>query len=183
MKRHVAGTLLAVLVLLILDSHIDWVPQDHGTLLEVNGKRLDVKGRMAEHWRQLQRDCRGVTTEAGTGSTARAVLHTIQQHSLPDSRQAQLLQLHRQGDWAIAEVAFKTLNPSLVVLRQGQSEVQGDWRVQDSAVWSGSTAPWWPADFVRRYWQQQAHELPQALRDCVPIDARRYATTAAGASA
>ncbi len=181
MKRHVAGTLLGVLGFFIIDSHIDWVRQDNGTLLEVNGRQFDAQGWMAEHWRQLHRDCRSVPIQAHTDPPARSVLQAIQQHSLPDSRQAQLLQLHRQGDWAIAEVAFKTLNPSLVVLRQGQSEVQGDWRIQDSAVWSGSTSPWWPADFVRRYWRQQAPELPQALRDCVPIDARRYTATAAGA--
>lgn len=177
MKRHVAGTLLGVLVFFIIDNHIDWVKQDNGTLLEVNGQQFDVQGWLAEHWRQLHSDCHVVPTKANSGPTASAVLQAIQQHSLPDSRQARLLQLQHQGDWAIAEVAFKTLNPSLVVLRQ----TQGNWRVQDSAVWSGSTSPWWPADFVRRYWRQQAPELPQALRDCVPIDARRYTATASGA--
>jgi hypothetical protein len=53
----------------------------------------------------------------------------------------------------------------MVVLRlQG-----GAWRVQDRAVWSGSTAPWHSGDFVRRYLRQQAPDLPQALLDCVTL--------------
>ena len=178
MKRHVAGTLLGVLGFFIIDSHIDWVRHDNGTLLEINGQQLDAQGWMAEHWRQLRQDCRSVLTDTVTASaTAGAVLQTIQQHSLPDSLDARLLQLHTQADWAIAEAEFNTLNPSIVVLRKQH----GHWRIQDSAMWSGSTAPWLPADFVRRYLRQQAPELPQALLDCMPIDARRYAATASGA--
>jgi hypothetical protein len=88
-----------------------------------------------------------VHNDLATPTTAAAVLHVIQQHSLPDSLEARLLQLHKQADWAIAEVAFKTLSPSIVVLHQAK----GDWRIQENAVWSGSTAPWLAADFVRRY--------------------------------
>jgi hypothetical protein len=174
MKRHVAATLLGVLGFLIIDSHFDWVRHDNGTLLEVNGQQFDPKGWMAEHWRQLHQDCRPVHNDIATPATTTAVLHTIQQHSLPDSLEARLLQLHRHDDWAIAEVEFKTLNPSIVVLRQ----THGDWKIQENAVWSGSTAPWLAADFVRRYLRQQAPDLPQALLHCVPIEGSRYAATA-----
>jgi hypothetical protein len=70
----------------------------------------------------------------------------------------------------VAEVAFDVLKPTLVVLRLQA----GQWRVQDQAVWSGSTAPWHSGDFVRRYLRQQAPDLPQALLDCVSIDPARY---------
>lgn len=176
MKRHVAATLLGVVGFLILDSHIDWVHQDQGTLLEINGQKFDLQGWMTEKWRPWRQDCQQVLAEDTHTSSARAVLRTIQQHSLPDSLEAHLLQLHLQADWAIAEVTFKTLNPSIVVLRQKG----GNWLVQDSAVWSGSTAPWQTAHFVRRYLQQQAPEMPQALVNCVPIEARRYATLPSG---
>ena len=59
----------------------------------------------------------------------------------------------------------------LVVLRQRD----GQWHIQDSAVWSGSTAPWHAAHFVRHYLQKQSTDLPSALLHCVPIDAARYA--------
>ena len=171
MKRHVAATLLGVIGLLIMDSHIDWVRQDKGALLEINGQKFDLQGWMTEHWRQWRQDCRMVQAEPTHTATAQSVLQAIQQHSLPDSLEAHLLQLNLQADWAIAEVEFKTLNPSIVVLRK----LGSDWLIQDSAVWSGSTAPWHAADFVRRYLQQQTPELPRALVNCVPIEARRYA--------
>jgi hypothetical protein len=174
MKRHVAATLLGVIGWGVMDSHIDWVAQDHGTLLEISGQKVDARGWIAEHWRQWRQDCRWVQRPPTDTATAIAVLQTIRQHSLPDSMEANLLQLHLQADWAIAEVIFKSLSPSIVVLRQHN----GAWHIQDSAVWSGRTTPWQAADFVRRYLQRQAPQLPRALRDCVPIEASRYAALA-----
>ena len=171
MKRHVGATLLGVIGLLTLDNHIDWVEQDHGILLAINGKQHDPKGWVTERWRAWQQDCRAVITPDLRSTTAQAVLRSIQQHSLPDSREAQLLQLHQLADWSIAEASFPSLNPSLVVLRQRD----GQWHIQDAAVWSGSTAPWHAPHFVRHYLQKQSPELPSALLHCVPIDAARYA--------
>jgi hypothetical protein len=170
MKRHVAATLLGVLSFLILDSHIDWVDQDGSSLLKVSGRSVDARGWLSEHWRKLRQDCRSLHTEVITSATAEAVLQTIRAHSLPDSLEVQLMQLQQQADWAMAEVEFKTLNPSIVLLRQ----VKGAWLIQDSAVWSGSTAPWHAADFVRRYLRQQAPELPEPLLACFEIDLKRY---------
>jgi len=177
MKRHVAATLLVVLGLLVVDSHVNWVPHDDGTLLEVSGRVFDPKGWASEHWLQLRKDCTAVNT-AVPQSTANAVLQAIQQHSLPDSKEAQLLQLRQQGNWALAEATFKTLNPSILFLRQ----TEGVWQIQDNAVWSGSTAPWHAAHFVRRYLRQQtparhgpSHETwPEPLLDCFEIDPVRY---------
>lgn len=45
MKRHVAATLLGVLGLLIMDSHVDWVHHDNGILVEVSGQALDAAMR------------------------------------------------------------------------------------------------------------------------------------------
>jgi hypothetical protein len=178
MKRHVAAMVVALTSLLVVDSHVDWVHQDGMRLLEVNGQRWDVRGWAAEQWLGLGRDCNTVsrwpgdshTENAPDSPTARAVLAAIQQHSLPDSQSARWLQLQHLDDWSVAEVAFDVLKPTLVVLRL-QS---GQWRVQDQAVWSGSTAPWQSGDFVRRYLRQQAPDLPQMLLACVSVDPARY---------
>jgi len=178
MKRHVAAVVVALTSLLVVDSHVDWVRQDGMRLLEVNGQRFDVRGWAAEQWLALRSDCTPVSrwptdnpTESTPDSpTARAMLTVIQQHSLPDSQSARWLQLQQLGDWSVAEVAFDVLKPTLVVLRLQA----GQWRVQDQAVWSGSTAPWHSGYFVRRYLRQQAPDLPQALLDCVSIDPARY---------
>jgi hypothetical protein len=178
MKRHVAAVVVALTSLLVVDSHVDWVRQDGMRLLEVNGQRFDVRGWAAEQWLALRSDCTPVSrwpTDSPTESTpdsptARAMLTVIQQHSLPDSQSARWLQLQQLGDWGVAEVAFDVLKPTLVVLRLQA----GQWRVQDQAVWSGSTAPWHSGDFVRRYLRQQAPDLPQALLACVLVDPARY---------
>jgi hypothetical protein len=170
MKRHVAATLLCVLGLLVIDSHVNWVPHDQGTLLEVSGQVFDTRGWASEQWRQWRSNCQELNGQKVPLQTSQAVLQTIQQHSLPDSLDAQLLQVRMQGDWAIAEIAFKTLNPSIVVLRQWG----GVWHIQDTAVWSGSTAPWHAANFVRRYLRQQAPGLPEPLLACFTIDLARY---------
>ena len=169
MKRHVAATLLSVVGLLVVDSHVNWVPHDQGTLLEVSGHVLDAQGWAAEKWRQLHSPCPQVPPVVPP-HTAADVLAVIRQHSVPDSLEAQLLQVQTQGDWAMAEVAFKTLNPSIVVLHQSA----GAWQIQDSAVWSGSTAPWHAADFVRRYLRRQAPDVPEPLLACFGIDLSRY---------
>ena len=178
MKRHVAAVVVALTTWLVIDSHMDWVRQDGMRLLEVNGQRFDVRGWAAEQWLALRRDCTPVSrwpTNSPEQSTpdspsARAMLTAIQQHSLPDSQSARWLQLQQLGDWSVAEVAFDVLKPTLVVLRLQA----GQWRVQDQAVWSGSTAPWHSGDFVRRYLRQQAPDLPQALLACVSVDPARY---------
>lgn len=174
MKRHVAAVMVALTTCLVIDSHVDWVHQDGRRLLEVNGQRFDVRGWATEQWLALRRDCtpvnRWTADSAADSPTARAILPVIQQHSLPDSQSALWLQLQQLGDWSVAEVAFDVLKPTLVVLRL-QS---GQWRVQDQAVWSGSTAPWHSGDFVRRYLRQQAPDLPQALLACVSVDPVRY---------
>ncbi len=173
MKRHVAAIVALVTALLVIDSHVDWVSQDGGKLLEMNGQRFDLRGWAAEQTRSWQSDCKAwtpLTTLSPNSPTAQAILLAIQQNSLPDSRSARLLQLLQQDGWSVAEVAFDTLNPSMVVMR-----LQGDqWRVQDRAVWSGSTAPWHSGDMVRHYLRKQAPGLPKALLDCVKVDPNRY---------
>lgn len=170
MKRHVAAVVVALTTWLVIDSHVDWVHQDDRRLLEVNGQRFDVRGWAAELLLAWRRDCASVSRWPPDSPTARAIMPVIQQHSLPDSQSARWLQLQQLGDWSVAEVAFDVLKPTLVVLRL-QS---GQWRVQDQAVWSGSTAPWHSGDFVRRYLRQQAPDLPQALLACVSVDPARY---------
>jgi len=170
MKRHVAAFVVVLTSLLVIDSHVDWVRQDGRQLLEINGQRWDLHGWANEQLRHARRDCRPVSTWPADSPTARAVLPVIQQHSLPDSLSARWLQLLQAGDWSVAEVDFDTLKPTLVVLRLQD----GQWRVQDQAVWSGSTAPWHSGDFVRHYLRQQAPDLPQALLDCISVDPARY---------
>jgi len=47
-------------------------------------------------------------------------------------------------------------------------------QMRRQGMWSGSTAPWNSAHFVRSYLRQQAPDLPQALLQCIDIDPQRY---------
>jgi hypothetical protein len=170
MKRHVATILVLLTSVMVIDSHVDWERLDGRGLLAVSGQRFDVHGWAAEQALAWRRDCSPLAPLPMDSPAAEAVLAVIRQHSLPDSQSARSLQIRRLGDWVVTEVTFESLKPALVVLRL-QS---GHWRVQDAAVWSGSTAPWNSAHFVRRYLRQQAPDLPQALLDCTDIDPVRY---------
>jgi hypothetical protein len=170
MKRHVAAILVLLTTAMVIDSHVDWERLDGRRLLSVSGQRFDVHGWAAEQALTWRRDCSQLAPLPMDNPAADQVLAVIRQHSLPDSQSARGLQIRQLGDWAVAEVAFESLKPALVVLRL----LGGQWRVQDRAVWSGSTAPWNSAHFVRRYLHQQAPHLPQALLDCTDIDAERY---------
>lgn len=188
MKRHVAAVVVALTTLLVVDSHVDWVRLDGRPLVEVNGQRWDVHGWAAEQLLAFRRDCLPVrrwpiigTTNSNSKEnvdkpTALAVLSAIQQHSVPDSQSARFLQLQQLGDWIVAEVTFDTLKPTLVALRLAA----GQWRVQDQAVWSGSTAPWHSGDFVRRYLRRQASDIPPVLLACVVVDPARYGAGSGG---
>ena len=170
MKRHVAAILVLLTTAVVIDNHVDWERLDGRRLLSVSGQRFDVTGWAAEQALAWRRDCRQLAPLPMDSPAAEQVLEVIRQHSLPDSQSARGLQIRQLGDWVVAEVTFDTLKPALVVLRQQG----GQWRVQDRAVWSGSTAPWNSAHFVRRYLRQQAPDLPQALLDCTDIDPVRY---------
>jgi hypothetical protein len=174
MKKHVAAVLVVLTSALVFDSHVDWVRQDDAPLLAVNGQRFDLHGWAAERWRQLRQDCSALPLLPLDSADAQGGLTAIAAHSPPDSRSARGLQWQQLGDWAVAEVAFDTLNPSLVVLRQSTQQGSRVWRVQERAVWSGSTAPWHSGQFVRRYLRQQAPEMPEALLQCVVVDPQRY---------
>ena len=170
MKRHVAAVVAVLTSVVVIDSHVDWVRLDGRGLLQVNGQLFDGRGWAAEQVLAWQRDCSALPNLPPDSPTGLSVLDVIQKHSPPDSLSARALQLRQMGDWSLAEVGFDTLKPALVVLRLQN----GQWQVQDRAVWSGSTAPWHSGDFVRRYLHRQAPELPQALLACTEIDLIRY---------
>lgn len=170
MKRHVAAVLVVITSGLVVDSHVDWVHLDGRGLLEVSHQPLDVRGWAADWLLRMRSNCTAVNRLSADSVTAGVVLQVIRQHSLPDSQSARWLQLQQMGDWAVAEVAFDALKPTLVVLRL-QS---GQWRVQDQAVWSGTTTPWHSGDFVRRYLRQQAPDVPSTLVNCLRVDPSRY---------
>jgi len=162
-KKHVALIVAAVTAVAVVHSHVDLVQRDERTVVQVNGRLHDVQGWLAETGNRLTRRCEAI--KPPSPEDAHAMLQAVRAYSPPDSWDGRLLQAWQLGPWAVAEVHFSRLKPTLVVLQQAPT-----WRVQPQAVWSGSTAPWRVNDFVRRYLRQQAPDLPAALLDCVEVE-------------
>ena len=170
MKKHVALTVAVLTAVLVLDSHVDLVQRDGRTALQVNGRLHDVQGWWAETSNRLRRHCAAVQPPAQ--ADAQALISAVRAYSPPDSQDGRLVQAWQLGRWAVAEVHFSRLKPTLVVLQQTT-----EWRVLPQAVWSGSTAPWRVNDFVRRYLQQQAPALPPDLLACVEVEPLHFVAT------
>lgn len=167
MKKPVGLTVALLTAALVLDSHVDLVERDQRALLQVNGRLHDVQGWLAETGNRLTRRCQAV--QAPSPADAQALLDAVRAYSPPDSADGRLVQAWQRQNWAVAEVHFSRLKPTLVVLQQAPT-----WRVLPQAVWSGSTAPWRVNDFVRRYLRQQAPDLPEALLDCLEVEPLRF---------
>ncbi len=163
MKKHVALTLLLVTTLGVLNAHVDLPKVDGRRFVAAQGQLHDPLGWLEDRWTVLARSCRGIHALGAEDATHRKALATLQGFSPPDSASARLLQLRRQGDWLLAEVAFEVLSPAVVLLRLESGEA----RVVEGAIWSGSTEPWRPSPLIRRHLAQRAPQAPPALLACL----------------
>jgi hypothetical protein len=162
MKKHVAITLLVLTTLGVLKAHVDIERQDDAYFLTYQGKKHDVLGALSNHTNRVLRQCRSLQPMEVNAPTAKSALAAIQNFSPPDSQQAQLLGLLQQDEWLLAEVQFTSLNPAVVLLKISSERVS----VVEGAVWSGSTAPWTSAPFIRRYISDRALKVPSELMAC-----------------
>ncbi len=162
MKKHVAITLLLLTTLGVLKAHVDIERQDGGFFLTYQGQKHDVVGALSNQMNSALRQCSSSQSIGVNTPAAKLALAAIQNFSPPDSQQAQLLGLLQQDDWLLAEVKFTSLNPAVVLLKMTSERVS----VVEGAVWSGSTAPWASAPFIRRYISERAPKAPAALMAC-----------------
>ena len=162
MKKHVALTLLVLTTLGVLKTHFDIERQDGGYFLSYQGKKHDVLGAFLNLTNSVLRQCREVQPIDIHSSSAKATLAAIQNFSPPDSHNASLLGLLQQDTWLLAELEFTTLNPAVVLLKTTPEKVS----VVEGAVWSGTTAPWTSAPFIRRYIGDRAPQAPSELLKC-----------------
>jgi hypothetical protein len=174
---------LALIVLLALGAvlsvlnHVRVVGHDDGWLVEVDGRPYDLMGALSERWRPDEPSCAAVQALGPASPAWARALGAARVHSPPDSHSAQLLSLHRMGAFYIAELAFDQLEPAVVLLRAagrpGTTTVPSDstadsdrLQILDQPLWSGSTEPWRPGPFIRRYLRSRAPDVPGALIDC-----------------
>lgn len=165
MKRHVAGIVLALTAAVVIDLHVDWRRADNGVLLRVGEQDVDAWGHAREAWTRLTRRCQAVQALQADDPAWTAAQAAVRAYSPPDSQTARVVALSRQGEWLLAQVVSDTLMPAVVTLRwQGQAP-----EPVPRGVWSGNTAPWIAAPWVRDYLRRQVPQLPPSLTDCLEI--------------
>lgn len=165
MKRHVALIVLALTAAVVIDLHVDWRRADNGVLLRVGEQDIDAWGHARDAWTRLTRRCKSVQTLQIDDPAWAAVQSAVRAYSPPDSQTARVVALSREGEWLLAQVVSDTLMPAVVTLRsQGQTT-----DLVPRGVWSGNTAPWIAAPWVRDYLRRQVPQLPPALTDCLEI--------------
>jgi hypothetical protein len=166
MKRHVALIVLALTAAIVVDLHVDWRRADNGVLMRVGEHDVDVWGHTRQAWTHFTRRCGSVRVVGAGDADWGASLAAIHGYSPPDSLTAQLVGLTRQGDWLLAQVVSDRLMPAVVVLQSQGTGVA----LVPTGIWSGNTAPWLAAPWIRDYLQRQVPQLPSALADCLDID-------------
>lgn len=167
MKWRATQVVLLAMVVLLPLSHVDIEPSDDSWLLWVDGRPVDVAGEWAHRTTRWRRDCSQVQPVPANDPLHALVLATLRQHSPPDSRSAQLLQLTRMGRWLLAQARFVSLQDAVVLLEHtGQGVV-----VPDGGVWSGSTHPHRPEPVIRRYLQSRVPSAPASLTACWDLPA------------
>jgi hypothetical protein len=163
MKKKVAWTMLVLVLLGVVASHVSWEEKDNGYLLVLDGREVDFLGQLGNVGNRVRRNCERVSFLSPQDPRYEDVKTTIQAYSPPQSGSAKLAGVWATGDWRLAEVEFDQLLPA-VVLMHSQN---GTNTIVPNAVWSGYTQPWKAAPHIRRYLALQGGaSVPTDLYDC-----------------
>jgi hypothetical protein len=166
MKKYVALSLLAVTALGVIASHLEVQRYDDGYFLRIDGVPVDASGHASEALNRATRRCDAVAqrspSDLSSDPSATAVKGLISDYSPPDSERLQLRQLLSLGPWFLAEVEFSDLQPAVILIEQNAQGLS----IHNDSIWSGSTQPWVPGPWIRRYLRQRAPLAPPALWDC-----------------
>jgi hypothetical protein len=163
MKKKVAWTVLGLVLVGVVASHVSWEGKDNGYLLVLDGRDIDVLGRLRNARNSALRNCERVSFLTAQDPRYAEVKRTIQAYSPPQSGSAKLAGVWATGDWRLAEVEFDQLLPAVVLMHAHN----GTNTIVPNAVWSGYTQPWKAAPHIRRYLAlQTGTAVPTDLYDC-----------------
>ena len=158
MKKKVALPLLLIVLVGVIASHISFKAADHSYLMVVDGREIDILGKIQNQWLSHTQNCKGVTEP----KESEAPFQAIQAYSPPQSQSAEIAGIWTLGTWSLAEVEFETLLPAVVTLQTNDSGPQ----IVPRGIWSGYTKPWMAAPLIRTYLTTQVPEIPSQLINC-----------------
>jgi hypothetical protein len=170
MKKRVALPLLLLVLVGVIASHLGIKSADNSHLLVVDGREIDVLGKIQNQWVAATTSCQSVAQLHVSDPPYAEVAKLIQSYSPPSSQSAQIASLWTMGAWTLAEVEFKDLVPSVVALQT----LNGKPQILPRAIWSGYTRPWVAAPFIRHYLATRAPEIPITLLNCFKPNSRSF---------
>ena len=162
MKKRTSASVLLLVLLAVVASHLGWTARDNGTLLVLDGREIDIGGIASERWTQMTRNCQGVVRLQPADQTYQITRRLIGEYSPPHSASVQLAGIWAMDQWVVAEAEFADLLPAVVLVDFSGAQP----KIISNAVWSGYTKPWKAAPFIRDYLARQVPDLPLALTTC-----------------
>jgi len=162
MRLRKSLILLPIVSVCVLLSHINWIRDDLGILLAVDERPIDVVGNFENQLNKLTRKCESVQRLTISDKEYQLAKSLIDEYSPPDSGFSNIASVWSMGNWLLAEVEFKDLQPAVVLIQKAGSEAA----IVSDAVWSGYTNPHRPAPFIRKFLTQKLDSPPLALINC-----------------
>lgn len=170
MKKSTSISVLLMVIFAVGASHVGWTTLDNGTLLSLDGRRIDVLGIAKDRFTKLSRNCDSVSRMKPEDNAYQSAIRLIIEYSPPHSRSVQLASVWGAGKWTLAEAEFGDLLPAVVLIDNSEGEP----RIVGNAIWSGYTHPWKAAPFIRDYISRQAPGVPLSLLACFDPQSRAF---------
>lgn len=162
MKPRMVIVLLLATAIGVTLSHLQVQATDHGFLLDVDGRPVDVQGWWSDTVNGLQRDCTRVQHLPAQDAQLGPALRALQEESPPASRTARITGAWMASPWLLVQAEFDELLPAVVLLQLRG----GAWTVVPQGVWSGQTHPWRAGPLIRAYLQSRVPGAPATLLSC-----------------
>ncbi|MFM7697263.1 MAG: hypothetical protein ACKO69_07515 [Limnohabitans sp.] len=161
---------LAMVLVALLTSHINWIKDDLGYLLTIDGKPFDLIGNLKNKVTKATRNCESVVRVLPAQQKYQIAQNLINDYSPPDSRQSQIASVWSKDSWLLVEVEFINLLPAVVLIQNANSAPS----ILAEGIWSGYTNPHKSAPFIRDYLSHQAKAIPAQLINCFDPQSKSF---------
>jgi hypothetical protein len=162
MRRRSQLTILLALLFLLPFLHLEIERSDESWLLLVDGRPVDIAGRISQFWTSATLQCERTEVLPAHHPLHIQTLDLIRTYSLPDSLTANVVALNRVDQWLLAQVKFERLEPAVVVLQISGLDVV----IPQGGIWSGPTFPHTPEPLIRRFIASRVPGVPSELLGC-----------------
>jgi len=169
-KQKTRLIVLSIILIAVVASHINWIEDDLGYLLTIDGKPIDLIGNIKNKVTTATRNCESVVRVLPAQQRYHIAQSLINDYSPPDSSQAQIASVWSKDSWLLVEVEFKKLLPAVVLIQNANSAPF----ILAQGIWSGYTNPHKSAPFIRDYLSNQVEAVPAQLLNCFDPQSKSF---------